>query len=265
MTDRAIARTLSFLIRDELLHLQGGLLQVVEQFRVVAGLAVSERRIQHHDGPAHVRCEDIAVVQFKALLAGGSLEPFHDRAEESQGIVRNAFHDEGGIGEHQHLLVPRQRRRDTGGLGQEVVHSRYIALRQEVRNVVIDKVGNTGQGVHVELGADFFAPAFGVVFQRGVDEAVDRLDRLVRVPGVGEQDQQLVGAGDILIDGHLFPLPRSERQEITDVLAEIQSGQQDGQDDGERDQADAPDTPVPGEEIKYVRYLHDSLSPHREI
>ena len=137
--------------------------------------------------------------------------------------------------------------------------------------MIVHKFRDAGNGVHVNLGGETPAPSSCIILDGGIDEVVDGLDRMVGISRVGEQQQEFVCTGDVLIDGHLLPLARPERQEITDVLAEIQFDEQRGKDDGEHDEGYPPDAPFPLEKVIDVRYLHcacstsASISAYREM
>ena len=59
---------------------------------------------------------------------------------------------------------------------------------------------------------------------------------MVGIPGIREQDKEFIRACDILVDGHLLPFRRPQRQEVADVLTEMQCRKQRGQDEGEDNQ-----------------------------
>ena len=218
--------------RIRLLHLVGDSLQEREQLGVSLGFTASEGRIQHQDRPAHIRRKDVIVIQFKTRLAQGGLQSGHHRAEEGQGIARNPSRYQRGRREHEHLPVIVQGFLQIPRHRQQAVHAFQIGLRKEVRGIFQDIIGHGGNGVHVNLGGQMLTPA-PLVFGTGrFHKALDGFHRVVGVFRTGEQEDELIGPGNILIHRHLFPFPGSQRQEIADVFAKMQRRDQESQESG---------------------------------
>ena len=212
-------------------NLLGNVLQGRQQLGIVPGFTASVWGIQHHHRPAHIRGKDIIVVQFEPLLSHRGLQAGHHRSEEVQGVVRNpASHQRRG--QQKGLAVVLQRMLQIAGLCQQAVHPGHIGFCKEVRDVLVHVVRHVGNGIHVYLRGERRASFFiGQLY-----EGFDGFHGIVRVFRPGEEEDNLIGARNILVYGHLFPLPGAQRQEVADIFAEVQRSGQIRQDAGEHQQ-----------------------------
>ena len=192
------------------------------QLRVVFRFAGAKRRVYHYDGALHVGREYVTVVHLVFQSTVGMLKLFHNRSEQIKRVALDIVGKDSARREHEHLLVLLQLLLDISRLANQRVHTVVVVLREEIRDVAINKIRNVREFFNIHLCRQVFRHTRGILIGKRRDITFYCRHHNVginfRRVAILEHGENFVCSGNILINIQGIVVIAVERKEVGNIL-----------------------------------------------